>query len=97
MQRLTFAPSALADLDGIADHIGENNPDAAGRFVQKVKETCRLIAGRPLMGRARNDLLPELRGFPVGNYLIFYDVTSDGIQVVRIVHGSRDLPVVFKT
>lgn len=96
MPRLTFAPSALADLDGIADHIGQDNPDAAGRFVRKIKETCRLIAGRPLMGRARNDLLPELRSFPVGNYLLFYDVTSGGVEIVRVVHGSRDLPAVFR-
>ncbi|HYG87253.1 MAG TPA: type II toxin-antitoxin system RelE/ParE family toxin [Azospirillum sp.] len=71
MPRLTFAPAALDDLDNIAAHIGADNPDAAGRFIQRIKATCRLIAERPMMGRARHDLLPELRGFPVGNYLIF--------------------------
>jgi len=46
-------------------------------------------------GRSRFDLSPELRGFPVGNYLVFYRPASDGIEIIRVLHGARDIPELF--
>ncbi|WP_244443170.1 type II toxin-antitoxin system RelE/ParE family toxin [Bradyrhizobium sp. Ai1a-2] len=45
----------------------------------------------PRAGRAREDLAPKLRSFPVGNYLIFYVPVPDGIEVVRVMHARRDI------
>ena len=39
----------------------------------------------------RGDLLKNLRSFPVGNYVIFYVPISDGIEVVRVMHGRQDI------
>lgn len=50
----------------------------------------------PKLGRERFDLAPELRGLPVGNYIIFYRPMKDGIQVIRVLHGARDLPSQFE-
>jgi toxin ParE1/3/4 len=47
------------------------------------------------MGRIRSDLLPNLRSFPVGNYVIFYFPADDGIEVIRILHGARDIQQLF--
>jgi len=47
------------------------------------------------MGRSRFDLSPELRGFPVGSHLIFYRPAVDGIEVIRVLHGARDIPKLF--
>ena len=47
------------------------------------------------MGRKRDELLPNLRSFPVGSYLIFYHPINQGIEVVRVLHGSRDIPNFF--
>ena len=47
------------------------------------------------MGRNRPDLAPELRSFPVDNYIIFYRPISEGIQVIRVLHGARDIPPLF--
>jgi len=39
--------------------------------------------------------MPDLRSLPVGNYLIFYMPVEDGIVVVRVLHGMRDVDALF--
>jgi toxin ParE1/3/4 len=43
------------------------------------------------MGRAREELASELRSFPVRRYVVFYRPLVDGIEVVRVLHGARDV------
>lgn len=43
------------------------------------------------MGRLRGELATGLRSFPVGRYVIFYRALSNGIEIVRVLHGARDL------
>jgi toxin ParE1/3/4 len=45
----------------------------------------------PFMGQARFDLAPGLRMFPVGNYLIFFRPIEGGIEVIRVLHGKRNI------
>ncbi len=47
------------------------------------------------MGRKREELAPLLRSFPVGNYVIFYRPASGGIQIIRVLHGARDVSKLF--
>ena len=48
------------------------------------------------MGRRREELAPGLRSFPVGRYLIFYVPLTNGVDIVRVLHGSRDLVALFE-
>jgi len=50
-----------------------------------------MLAANPLAGRTRDDLAPKIRSFPVGNYIIFYLPLSDGVEVVRVLHGRQDI------
>lgn len=84
------------DLVEIAFLIAEENPTAAHRWLDIIDEKCQLLARTPELGRKRADLAPELRGLPVGNYVIFYRPVHDGIQVVRVLHGARDIPSLFE-
>lgn len=95
MPTLNFSPEAIADMEEIGAHIQEENPIAAQQFILKIENTCELIASRPFIGRTRDDLLLDMRSFPVGNYVIFYEKTGDGIAIVRVLHGARDLPALF--
>jgi len=47
------------------------------------------------MGRRRDELSPGLRSVVMGSYLIFYRPLEDGIRLMRVAHGSRDLPSLF--
>lgn len=52
-----------------------------------------MLVQNPLLGRERPDLQPGLRSFPVGSYLVFvfYFSFADGVEVVRVMSGRRDI------
>jgi toxin ParE1/3/4 len=39
---------------------------------------------------------PDLRGFVIDDYIVFYYPAENGIKIIRVIHGSRDLKVLFK-
>ncbi len=88
-------PLAEVDLEDIWWFIAQDNPDAADRFLDKVEEHCRTLAQFPKMGVSRDELMPLLRSFPVGNYLIFYLPMDDGIDIIRVLSGARDVDAFF--
>lgn len=95
MARVLLRPLAKRDLNEIWDYIAENDFNAADRWVDQLDEKFHLLATQPLMGRAREELLPQLRSFGHGNYVIFYTAFEDGIDVVRVLHSARDIPALF--
>lgn len=54
-----------------------------------------MLAAQPMMGRTREELAPGVRNFPFGRYVVFYMPMDDGIDVVRVLHGARDIDAVF--
>jgi toxin ParE1/3/4 len=47
--------------------------------------------------RAAADVLSGLRSVVVARYVVFYRLTSDAVQIVRVLHGSRDIDPIFST
>ncbi len=84
-------PSALSDLVEIWEYIAEDSEARADAFVETIDRKFRALAENPGMGRTRDELAEGVRSFPVGRYIIFYRSLMDGIEVVRILHGARDL------
>jgi toxin ParE1/3/4 len=64
---------------------------AADALINRIDRTLDMLAEQPHAGRARNDLAPELRSFPVGSYVIFYVPLSDGVEMVRVMGGRQDI------
>lgn len=82
--------------------LGERAGEATAlRFLQAAKDTFAELAAMPGMGRAEdfdNPRLTDMRRWRVrgfDNYLIFYQPLSQGIEVLRVVYGTRDLPGLF--
>jgi toxin ParE1/3/4 len=90
--------SAAAEQDyrDIWRYIADDNPDAADRLLLRIDAKIELYARNPGMGRLRDDLGPGLRSFSVGNYLAFYRIAPDGIELVRVLHGARNLKALLK-
>lgn len=95
MPRITRRPLAEADIIEIWDTIAEDSLAAADRWVDRLDEQLRLLAAQPMMGRARDELAPGVRSFPFGRYIVFYAPLDDGIDVIRVLHGARDIDAVF--
>ena len=87
---------AERDLVAIWSFVGERSPEAADRLLDMIDEKCNVIAQTPGMGRSREELGPGLRTFPVGSYIIFHRPIEDGIEVVRVLHGARDIAGLFE-
>src|SRR5947208_533307 len=95
MNRCEFSQQAAQDLDDIYEYLAQFSLASAARVVQAIEQTCRNLARFPGIGTARDDLQPGLRSFPSGRYVIVYRPLTDGVRIVRIVHGARDLPSLF--
>jgi toxin ParE1/3/4 len=93
--RVLKRPLAESDLDDIWWYIAQDNPEAADRLLDKIEERCRALARFPEMGVSREELMPELRSLPVGNYSIFYLPIEHGIEIVRVLAGMRDIDALF--
>ena len=98
---IIIAPRASQDLDESFVYIAQNNPNAALRFFDATRQTVAKLAQMSGIGRlypVKNSRLNGLRRFPVKgfeNYVIFYLSFLDHIEIVRILHASRDLEEVL--
>ncbi len=95
MGRVTRRPQAAADILEIWDYIAEDDVTAADRWVDRLDETFKLLATQPSMGRAREELAPRVRSFPLGRYVVFYEPIDAGIDVVRVLHSARDIDAIM--
>ncbi len=95
MPKIVHRPLALRDLDEIWDYIAQDSPEAADHFVDKVEKQCRLLAEFSNIGTRCETIYPALRFLVVDKYLLFYLPLDDGIEVVRVLHGARDLESLF--
>jgi len=77
--KLRYERGALADLEEIFDYIAADNQETASRLVARIEEVAAKIAASPYMGEATRK--SEFRRFPVGNYLIVYEVGTDEVVI----------------
>jgi toxin ParE1/3/4 len=70
---------------------GRRGEPAADRTTTQILERCRSHARFPETGRSREDLGPGLRSFPVTPYVVFFRPAGETIQVLRVLHGRRDV------
>lgn len=82
---------AIIDLDEIWLYIAADNINAADGLIDAISETAFRLARQSLMGRARPELAENLRSFPAGRYILFYMPHAQGIELVRVLHGARDI------
>ncbi len=91
MNQVAYSKKAREDLLSIWSYIAEDSPNAANRLLDTIKENGVSLGDNPDLGQTRPDLSPTIRYFPVKNYIILYQKISHGIDVIRILHGARDL------
>ncbi len=95
MARIIRAPAAESDALEIWSYIATDNSDAADRLLDRFDDVIRAISKQPQMGRSVEELAPSLRFVPIGSYLIFYRPADDGVEIVRLLHGARDITAEF--
>jgi len=96
MKQFRVSAAARADLDELWLYIAPDNIEAADRLVSALVSRFPKLAAMPELGRQRTELAALIRSFPVGRYVIFYRPIKSGVEIIRVLHGARDLPPLFE-
>ena len=98
-RRLVISKEARADLFAIEDYIAEQSGQIrATKVIERIEKTMNNLAFMPGIGRGRSYMEAGLRAFPAAPWTIVYDLLpdGDGINVIRIIDGRRNLPAIFR-
>ena len=89
--QLVIAPAAQADLKTIYQfglrQWGQAQSDS---YLENLKNNFWSLTEQPLMGVERPDLLPGARSLPIESHILFYRVTTDTVEIIRVLHGRQD-------
>ena len=93
---VVITAAAEADLESVADWIAKDNPQRAVSFIEELRGSCETLADSPL----GFPLVPRYAQIGIrrkihGNYLIFYRVFGDRIEILHILHGARDYEAIL--
>jgi toxin ParE1/3/4 len=89
---------ARRDILSIAEYLEEQGGlEIAQRFLDATQSTFKALAKMPKLGALcsfRRPALRRLRRWPVKgfeNWLIFYLPRRNGVEIVHLIHGARDI------
>ena len=91
MAKLLRTRQAEIDLLEIWAFIAEENVIAADELVRKLDAHFHQLLEHSKMGTPRHDIVNGMRHLTVGNYLILYRIKASNIEIIRYLHGARDL------
>lgn len=90
--RIMFYPIAIDDLNDILDYIMDDNPKASVETIDTIDRSISQLERFPDLGVIPRDIRLKQLGYRmlvIDNYLAFYVVENDIVQIRRIIHGSR--------
>ncbi len=89
--QLVIAPAAKIDLKDIYQyglrHWGQAQSDS---YLENIKDQFWSLTEQPLMGIERPELLPGARSLPIESHTVFYRVTADTVEIIRVLHGRQN-------
>ena len=89
--RIRRLPRAIRDVDDIWLHIAADDPAAATRMVERLATAVARLADFPESGRARPEIGAGARSVVVGRYLVLYRINGEFVDIVRVIHGAREI------
>ena len=89
--RFVLTPRAAADLDDIWDYTADRwGLDQAETYTRQLAKDIQTVADKPSRGRQCDEVRAGYRKYPSGSHVLFYRLTDDGIDIVRILHERMD-------
>ena len=95
MYKITYLPLAESDLLEALDYIAHTleAPKAASDLLSAFEDAVQRIAEFPYafeLYRTDRPMKDEIRKVPVKNYVLYYAVFQDRVEIRRFLHGRRD-------
>jgi toxin ParE1/3/4 len=100
--KLIVHDAAARDLEEQAAYIAHHDAATGRRFLESARTTMLGLLRMPQKGRRRpmrDAALEDLRSYPVrgfANHLIFYRVLENEVEVIRVLHGARDIDPILE-
>jgi toxin ParE1/3/4 len=95
-RRVVWAPKSKKDLRDVWRYYERvASPEIADKLLREIDEAGERLAGKALMWRARDEIMPGLRSVLVHPYTVFYRLNDGAVEIVRILHERRDIARVF--
>ncbi len=91
MSRFRISQAAEDDLDLIWGHVAADSPDDAAKLMRRLANAFARLAEFPGIGLNNDAVHPGFLRFPVGKYVVYFDVGPDLIEIVRVLHAARDI------
>jgi toxin ParE1/3/4 len=89
--KLIFSPSAIRDLQGISDYTLQTwGADQEDRYLKDLWGKLAAIQASPESYRLREDLAKGCRSARHEKHVIFFSITGQTLQIIRILHGAMD-------
>jgi toxin ParE1/3/4 len=94
--RILWSREADEDLYQIWDYlVGEASIAVADRQISRIIEATNRLSKWPHSGRPRGGIIPGMRSLVASPYVIFYRPGENAVEIVRVLHGRRDIEAVF--
>lgn len=91
MKPVVISDDAEVDIEEIGEYIAIENPLRAASYVRELYAKVLNVGTAPLAYPKRADLAPDFRMAVHGPYLILFRIGEEYVEIVRIIHGARDL------
>lgn len=89
--KLVIAPAAKNDLKDIyLNGLRQWGQAQSDSYLLAIKNQIWLLTEQPLIGIERSELLPQIRSLPIQSHILFYRVTTNNIEIIRVLHGRQD-------
>ncbi len=98
MSKKIYILSEIADkdLEDIFDYtLEEFGLDQAERYLLELEKSFQNLLLNSQLGKKRDEIKKGLYSLPKDNHIIFYRILQNHIKIIRVLHGSRDIPKYF--
>jgi plasmid stabilization system protein ParE len=93
-------PDAIKDLESLYEYITEQScfPERAWSYIEKLRSKCQELEIAPLRGQQRNDLMKNLRVYPLNKKTVaafIVDENKQTVNILNIFYGGRDYEAIM--
>jgi len=90
-KQLVIASAAKIDLKDIYQYgLRQWGKVQSDSYLEHTKDQLWSLREQPLIGIDRSELLPDVRSLPIESHTLFYRVTTDRVEIIRVLHGRQD-------
>ena len=85
-----FTLPALADIEGIIEHVAAVSPSSADRIANRLSAIVELIRAQPESGKRTDDPAIRRLNLTPYPYVVFYEISAEEITIMAVRHAARN-------